>query len=218
MYTTPNPEIIQQFRLKDGPNYIVPQEYLNNLVIDDLNTIHFPIYTLDGTQVGWNSRTLNQKMWSQSILQDVTPRYTAWTNTILDIIYSSRKICICEGPFDALALAPLLPWTISANTSRVQQEILELCKMWKLDVTLALDQDVINPKTGKATGQDATQRIKYDLEQAMCKVHTLSWANTLPYNHPGFGIHLKDPSQALAVLGPLFYSNINLQLNRVLRT
>jgi hypothetical protein len=206
-------------RLRDGPNYIVPQEYLNNLVVDDLGNIHFPIYWIDGTQVGWNSRAVSQKMWSQSIQEDVAPRFSSWTPKIAEIIYTHRRICLCEGPFDALALAPIMPWTISTNTARVQQEILDWCKMWGLHVFLALDFDQRDAKTGRETGQESRDKISAEIRNSTgCRVTSLEWATLAPPmagSYMGIGAHLKDPASAYAVRGQNFHTEIMLQVRQV---
>ena len=172
-WTTPTSELVQTLRLRDGPHYVIPEEYLANLLVDAQGNICFPIYGLDGSQVGWNTRAAKQKMWSQSIQGDTAPRFTAWTPNMFDIVYAHRKICLCEGPFDALALAPILPWTISANTARVQQEILEWCKSWGLHVFLALDKDTPDAKTQHKTGDEMTEKIYNELAP-YCRVTRLN--------------------------------------------
>ena len=212
-WTTPTTEIIRTLRLRDGPNYVVPQEFIQNLMVDEVGNICFPIYGIDGVQVGWNSRAAAQKLWSQNITYDVAPRFTAWTPQIAQIIYTNRRICIAEGPFDALALAPVLPWTIAANTARVQREIIEWCKMWKLDVVLALDFDAIDPKTQRKTGQNATIKLRQELTMAGCRSHQLIFSPTgVSLDAQGQVIHLKDPSQAFAIRGVSFHREIELQI------
>jgi hypothetical protein len=219
-WTIPTSEEIRIMRLRDGPNYNIPQEYLGNLLKhDDTGAIYFPIYALNGTQIGWNVRAAEEKKWSQTLFQESAPRFTSWTPHIAEIVHSSRKIMLVEGPFDALALAPIVPWVISTNTARVQQEILEWCKMWRLHVFTALDFDLPDPKTNRKTGQDATIRITKELYDNNCNVNQISWPNTSPTRIingiPNLGVQLKDPAQAYAVMGPEFHSIIKQQISRI---
>ena len=100
-WTTPTSELVQTLRLRDGPHYVIPEEYLANLLVDPQGNICFPIYGLDGVQVGWNTRTSHQKMWSQSIQEDVAPRFTAWTPNMFDIVYLQLK-CLSNQFLDNL--------------------------------------------------------------------------------------------------------------------
>jgi len=220
-WTTPTTEQIRTLRLRDGPNFVVPQEFLSSLILHESGAIYFPIYALDGTPVGWNGRAPDQKIWSQTLTSEIAPRFTSWTPQLSRIVYASRSIFLVEGSYDALALAPVIPWVISTHTSRVQKEILEWCKMWKLHVYTSFDLDLPDPKTQKATGQDATQKITQELYEAGCKVthvrlpsgsppRMVLSAQGVPVPIPG--IHLKDPAQAFAVMGPEFHSMI---LNKV---
>jgi len=214
-WTIPTPEIIKSLRSRDGDNYYIPQEFLNNLLMDEFNTVYFPVYAIDGRQVGWNSRSAKQKRWSQTLNEEPTPRFTSWTPEISSLVYGHRKICLTEGSYDALAFAPVLPWTISTNTARVMPEILEWCIMWKLHVFTALDLDLVDPKTGKAPGQIATTNITKRLTDEGCKVTRLRWPE---FSAPPFpvGVHIKDPGQAYALMGSSFHEMILSQVRSVI--
>ena len=220
-WVRPTPDIIRALRARDGGNYYIPQEYLNCLLMDQQSTVYFPIYALDGRQVGWNSRSATQKMWSQNLVEEPTPRFTSWTPALSQIVYGHRKICITEGPYDALALAPIIPWVIAANTARVQQEILDWCDMWKLHVFTAFDNDKPDPKTNREAGQMATARLTKELLAANCRVTQLTWPKSAPNSStPGQIIpsdHLKDPAQAYAVMGKTFHEYIANQVNSAVK-
>lgn len=215
-WTVPTSEEIRIMRLRDGPNYSIPQEYLSTMLRHETGAVYFPIYAIDGTQVGWNCRAAEQKIWSQTLFQEPTPRFTSWTPHIAQIVHVNRKIMLVEGPFDALAMAPVVPWVISTNTARVQQEILEWCKMWQLHVFLALDNDLPDPKTNRKTGQEATIRLSKELS-TICKVTTISWPPISPMRQINgvldCGSPLKDPAQAYAVMGPGFHTHISHQVD-----
>ena len=213
-WATPTTEQIRSLRLRDGPNFVIPPEYLAHLIINEDNVIYFPIYAIDGSLAGWNGRAPEQKIWSQTITNDVAPRFTSWTPQLSQIVYASRKIFLVEGAYDLLAIAPIVPWVISTNTARVQKEILEWCKMWKLHVFTAFDLDLPDPKTQKTAGQDATQRVSRELIEAGCKVSRISWPNMLPAKiivaangipTPITGLPAKDPAQAYAAMGRDFH-------------
>jgi len=207
-FSIPTTEQVRNLRLKDGPNFSIAQEYLNNLQMDVVGNLYFPIYALDGSPVGWNSRLISgPSRWSQFIQHDLTPRFCSWTQDVAATIHLHRKICICEGPFDALALAPVLPFVISSNTARISNEILWWCKMWGLDVFLALDQDTVDPRTGKATGQAQTLKAKAELERYGCRVAVLDWETV-----GRGGTRIKDPAQAFAHWGPAFHSEVLTQV------
>ena len=219
-WNTPTTEQIRNLRLRDGNNFVVPQEYLSNLIIHESGAIYFPMYTLDGTQVGWNGRAPDQKIWSQSVTSDVSPRFTSWTPQLSQIVYASRKILLVEGAYDALALAPVIPWVISTNTARVQKEILEWCKMWKLHVFTAFDLDLPNALTNKEAGQLATLKVTRELTEGGCKVTNITWPyspakvvmSAAGFPVPVAGVHIKDPAQGFALMGSAFQSLI---LNKV---
>jgi hypothetical protein len=158
---------------------------------------------MDGSQVGWTYRAPGKK-WSQQIVKDVQPRFTTYHPGVLQAIYSTRKICIVEGAFDMLAVAPAIPWVISTNTSRVAQEVLEWIKDWKLHTFTGFDFDKKDPKTGQTPGQDATFKITQELTRYGCPVTNLDW------NEPS----LKDPAQAFAAKGSLFHKTLTAQVHR----
>ena len=219
-WAVPTTEQIREHRLRDGPNYLIPQEYLANLVLHESGAVYFPIYALDGTQVGWNGRARDQKIWSQTLSAEVTPRFTSWTPQLSRIVYAARKIFLVEGPYDAYALAPIIPWVISTNTARVQQEILEWCKMWKLHVFTAFDLDLPDPKTQRSTGQLATEKVSKELEKAGCIVSHVSIPRNFISMSGGFPqpVVIKDPAQAFAVMGSAFHSHVLQQVQAVLTT
>ena len=215
-WTIPTSEQIRVSRFRDGQNYVIPQEYLNNMLIHDSGATYFPIYGIDGTHVGWNARSSPDiKIWSQTLTQEIVPRFTSWTPNIAQIIHDARKILLVEGPYDELAFAPIIPWVISTNTARVQQEILDWCKMWRLHVYTAFDNDTPDPAKPRQTGQEATEKITKELAAYNCPVTKLTWPGTSPAflnGVPQQRVVLKDPAQAYAVLGQLFHTHI---LNKV---
>ena len=209
-WLVPTPEIVRSLRLRDGPNFLIPEDYLANLLIDEGGNIHFPIYSIDGTQIGWNSRSATQKMWSQTLSYDAAPRFTSWTSNIAQIIYDSRCICLAESGYDALSLAPVVPWVISTNTARVQKEILEWIKDWKLHVFTAFDID----KEAQGTGQNSTQEISRELREFNCMVDRIQWPSVAqpPF---GYGTHIKDPAQAYALMGRYFQELVKSQVHAI---
>jgi hypothetical protein len=205
-------EQLNLLRIKDGKHFLIPDKYLEHVLIDDFQNLFFQIIDINGSLVGWNRRAHNaQPRWSQTLLRGASTRFCSWSPEAPWIISKSNMVCICEGPLDALALAPVIPQVISANTARVSNGIIKWCAEWKLDVYLALDRDPVDLKTGRSTGYSASTRVKRSLEKYGCRVSILDWPTS-----PGLGhsaTHIKDPAHALAHFGTTFHEVIRAQVD-----
>jgi hypothetical protein len=202
-FKVPSPALIQQLRQRDGTLYVLPQQLLTNLLVNDAETqIFFPLMTVSGEQVGWMWRKLSEKLYMQDIQKEHNPRFFCPPNAIEEI-WAHKRIILAEGPFDALALATAAPYVISANTASVQPGILEWVKDWKLKVYTSFDYDPLKVgQVGTQRGQAATKKVHKELTDAGLEVHALSWPQVY-----------KDVAQMFATTGPVFTNLIRAQLS-----
>lgn len=105
--------------------------------------IVLPLTSYSGTPVGFQLRSINDKVYDTFVVKKRPEGYFFGTSAAIDFIWSSREVWLVEGAFDHLIIERLIsPNVLALTTNSVNKTQIKFLRRFVKKVNLCLDLDV----------------------------------------------------------------------------